>query len=117
VVSSEQNATCWQSLRVSCDANGISELLRRHSGISAELVNLAGCRLHVKTVAVFERLLNGGIDHCRMRGANCVTADSLTAAISLDYASQIFTRHLCHRRTIRLNRIRPLIHRFRIIDS
>ena len=31
----------------------------------------AGYRLPVKTVAVFERLLNGCIDHCRVRGADC----------------------------------------------
>ncbi len=97
--------------------NCISELLRRHSCISAELVHLTGCRLHVKTGAVFERLLNGCIDHCGVRGANCVSANSLAGPISLDDASQMFTRPLVHRVGIRLNEIRPLIHRFRIIDS
>src|SRR5437899_1142475 len=109
VVSSKQNATCWQSRRSGGNANCISELPRRHTRISAELVNLAGCRLHVKTGTVFERLLNGCIDYCRVRGANCVTADSPVSAISLDDASQIFTRPLGHRRAIRLDGISPLI--------
>lgn len=60
--------------------------------ITAAVVNLAGCQLHVKTVAVSERLPNGCIDHCPVCGANCVTADRPTAAISFDEAAQIFIR-------------------------
>jgi hypothetical protein len=71
----------------------------------------------VKTVAVFERLLNGCIDHGRVRRANCVGADNRAAAISLDDASQIFTRSVGHRGAICLEGIRPLIHRLRIIES
>jgi hypothetical protein len=117
VVSSQQNTTERQSCRGGSNAHSIGELLRRHTRISAELVNLAGCRFNVKTVAVFERLLNGCIDHCGVRGANCVTADSLAATISFDDASQISARSLCHRGAIRLDRFRPPSHRFHIIDS
>jgi hypothetical protein len=55
--------------------------------ITAAVVNLAGCQLHVKTVSVSERLPNGCIDHCPECGANCVTADRPT-----DEAAQIFIR-------------------------
>jgi hypothetical protein len=70
----------------------------------------------MKTVAVFERLLNGCIDYSRVRGANCVTADGLTAAISLDDAAQVFARSRGHRWAIRFDGIRPLIHHFHYRD-
>jgi hypothetical protein len=67
----------------------------------------------MKTVAVFDRLLNGSIDHCGVRGANGVTADSLAAAISPDNASQIS----CNRGTIRHDGVGLPIHRLRIINA
>ena len=68
----------------------------------------------MKTVAVFDRLLNGSIDHCGVRGANGVTADSLAAAISPDNASQISVWPLCNRGAIRHDGVGLPIHRLRI---
>jgi hypothetical protein len=80
--------------------------------ITAAVVNLAGCQLHVKTVAVSERLPNGCIDHCPVCGANCVTADRPTT----DEATQILIRSFGAVRSF-LDGIRPIIHHFRIMDS
>lgn len=76
-----------------------------------ELVNLTGSRLHLKTVAVFA-LAEWLHRSLRVRGANCVTADSPTAAISLDDASQIFGRAVGYLRAICLDGIKLPVHHF-----
>lgn len=92
MITTEQHPFVGKSRARRCGSNELGELIRRLTGVAAELIYLTRSRLDQQCGAILNRLLDGCIDDTGMSGTDSVDAYFLRVTVAANNILQPLAR-------------------------